>query len=284
MFLRLSLAIGLVAAATLGASAQSATESWRLGGLKMPESVIFDTANNRLIVTNMVTFGPDGGADGYLSLVSPDGKLVTEQWTTGLTDPKGMAIVGDSLFVADSNGLVEIKLSDGSIVTTHALEGAMFPNDVTSDGTDIYVSDLMGSAIYKLAGGTVEKWLADEQLATPNGLFIDGKTLIVGSMGTGMKPDFTFDSKGGLQAVDLATKAITPLTGAMEIALTDGVARLGDSLVFDDNPAGTILSYADDKVTTLTTLAPGAADLWVEGKVVYVPLTQTGELVALTVE
>lgn len=284
MFLRLSLAIGLVAATTFGAAAQTATESWRLGGLKMPESVIFDKANNRLIVGNMVSFGPDGGADGYLSIVSPDGKLTTEQWTTGLTDPKGMAIVGDSLFVADSNGLVEIKLSDGSIVATHALEGAMFPNDVTTDGTDVYVSDLMGSAIYKVSGGTAEKWLADEKLATPNGLFIDGKTLIVGSMGTGMKPDFTFDSKGGLQAVDLATKAITPLTGAMGVALTDGVARLGDSLVFDDNPAGTILTYADDKVTTLTTLAPGAADLWVEGKVIYVPLTQTGELVALTVE
>ena len=250
----------------------------------MPESVIFDKANDRLIVGNMATFGPDGGADGYLSIVSPDGKLVTEQWTSGLTDPKGMAIVGDSLFVADSNGLVEIKLADGSIVTTHALEGAMFPNDVTSDGADVYVSDLMGSAIYKLSGGAVEKWLADEKLATPNGLFIDGKTLIVGSMGTGMKPDFSFDSKGGLQAVDLGTKAITPLSGAMGVALTDGVARLGDSLVFDDNPAGTILTYADDKVTTLTTLAPGAADLWVEGKVVYVPLTQTGELVALTVE
>lgn len=284
MFLRLSLAIGLVAATILGASAQSATESWRLGGLKTPESVIFDQANNRLIVGNMVTFGPDGGADGYLSIVSPDGKLVTEQWTTGLSDPKGMAIVGDSLFVADSNGLVEVRLTDGSIVTTHALDGAMFPNDVTTDGTDVYVSDLMGSAIFKLAGGTVEKWLTDEKLATPNGLFIDGKTLIVGSMGTGMKPDFTFDTKGGLQAVDLATKAITPLTGAMGIALTDGVARLGDNLVFDDNPAGTILAYAADKVTTLTTLAPGAADLWAEGNVLYVPLTQTGELVALTVE
>lgn len=284
MLLRLSLAIGLMAAGTLTASAQTATESWRLGGLKMPESVIFDTANNRLIVGNMVTFGPDGGADGYLSIVSPEGKLVTEQWTTGLSDPKGMAIVGDSLLVADTTGLVEIKLADGSVVATHALEGAMLPNDVTTDGTAVYVSDLMGSAIYKVTGGVAEKWLADEKLATPNGLFVDGATLIVGSMGTGMKPDFTFDTRGGLQAVDLATKAITPLAGGMEIALTDGVARVGNALVFDDNPAGTILAYADDKVTTITTLSPGAADLWAEGNVVYVPLTQTGELVALKLE
>jgi len=284
MLLRLSLAIGLLAAGTLSASAEGATESWRLGGLKMPESVIFDKANNRLIVGNMVTFGPDGGADGYLSIVSPDGKLVTEQWAVGLSDPKGMAIVGDTLFVADITGLVEVKLADGSIVATHALEGALFPNDVATDGTAVYVSDLMGSAIYKVTGGVAEKWLTDEKLAAPNGLFIDGAALVVGSMGTGMKPDFTFDAKGGLQAVDLATKAITPFAGAMGVALTDGVARVGDALVFDDNPAGTVLSYAGDKLTTLATLAPGAADLWAEGNVIYVPMTQTGELVALTVE
>lgn len=284
MLFRLSLAIGLLAAGTLAASAQSATETWRLSGLKMPELVIFDTANNRLIVGNMVTFGPDGGADGYLSIVSPEGQLVTEQWATGLSDPKGMAIVGDSLFVADNNGLVEIKLTDGSIVATHTLEGAMFPNDVTTDGTAVYVSDLMGSAIYKVTGGVAEKWLTDATLATPNGVFVDGNALIVGSMGTGMKPDFTFDTKGGLQSVDLATKAITPLDGAMGLSLTDGVARVGDVLVFDDNPAGTILAYANGKATPIATLSPGAADLWAEGNMVFVPLTQTGELVALKVE
>ncbi len=284
MLLRTGLALGLLLAASTTAMAQGVTETWRLAGLKMPESVIFDKANDRLIVGNMVTFGPDGGADGYLSIVSPDGKLVTEQWTTGLTDPKGMAIVGDKLYVADTNGLVEIGLGDGKVLQTIALEGAMFPNDVTTDGTDVYVSDLMGSAIYKVSGSTAEQWLQDEKLATPNGLFIDGGALIVGSMGTGMKPDFTFDTKGGLQSVDLASKAITVLDGAMGNSLTDGVAKVGDALIYDDNPAGAINSYSGGTVTTLVTLAPGAADLWAEGNVVYVPMTQTGELVALTVE
>ena len=98
MLSRTGLALGLLLAASTAAMAQNATETWRLGGLKMPESVIFDQANDRLIVGNMATFGPDGGADGYLSIVSPDGKLVTEQWATGLNDPKGMAIVGDKLY------------------------------------------------------------------------------------------------------------------------------------------------------------------------------------------
>lgn len=284
MLLRSGLALGLLLAASTTAMAQSATETWRLAGLKMPESVIFDKANNRLIVGNMVTFGPDGGADGYLSIVSPDGKLVTEQWATGLTDPKGMAIVGDKLYVADVNGLVEIGLADGKLLSTVPLEGAMFPNDVTTDGTSIYVSDLMGQAIYKVAGGVAEQWLKDEKLAAPNGLYVDGTALIVGSMGTGMKPDFTFETKGGLQSVDLASKAITVPEGAMGNSLTDGVAKVGEAFVYDDNPAGAINSYAAGKVTTLATLSPGAADLWAEGNVVYVPLTQTGELVALTVQ
>ena len=284
MFLRASLALGLIAAATLPASAQSATETWKLSGLKSPESVIFDKANNRLIVGNMATFGPDGGADGYLSIVSPDGKLVTEQWTTGLSDPKGMAIVGDTLYVADSNGLVAIGLADGAIKATHPLDGAQFPNDVATDGSAIYVSDLMGSAIYRFADGKAEQWLVDPGLATPNGLFVDGSALIVGSMGTGMKPDFTFETKGGIQSVDLASKAIAPLDGGMGVALTDGVARVGDSLVFDDNPAGTLYAWANGTATAIATLAPGAADLWAEGNVVYVPMTQTGELIALTLE
>jgi hypothetical protein len=264
MLQKLSLAAGLVLACIPSAMADGATEAWRLGGLKSPESVIFDKANNRLIVGNMVTFGPDGGADGYLSIVSPDGKLVTEQWAKGLSDPKGMAIVGDSLFVADSTGLVEIKLADGSVVATLALEGAQFPNDVTTDGTSVYVSDMMGSAIYKVTGGVVEKWLSD------------------GSMGTGMKPDFSFETRGGLQAVDLASKAITQI--AMDTAYTDGVAKLGDKLIYDDNPAGAVLAFADGKVSPLSTLSPGSADLWAEGDMIYVPLTQTGELVALKVE
>ena len=274
-------AIALMAAS--GAHAQSATEAWRLSGLKMPESVIADAANDRLIVGNMATFGPDGGADGYLSIVSTDGKLVTEKWASGLSDPKGMAIVGTSLFVVDPTGLVEISLADGSTIRTIALEGAVFPNDATTDGSAVYVSDFMGNAIYKVVDGKAEKWLADEKLQTPNGLLIDGGALIVGSMGAGMKPDFTFETKGGLQSVDLATKAITP-TETLGSAMVDGVAKVGSALVYDDNPAGTVISWADGKATTLATLSPGAADLFAEGDMVYVPLTQTGELVALKLE
>lgn len=281
----IALACAAALAAT-GAEAQSATEVWRLGGFAMPESVIFDADNNRLIVGNMVTFGPDGGADGYLSIVSPEGEMVTERWATGLKDPKGMAILGDKLFVADLDGLAEINLGDGTLITVHALEGAQFPNDVATDGDSVFVSDFFGQAIYRVSNGSVEQWLASEELQTPNGLFVDGDRLIVGAMGTGMKPDFSFETIGGLLAVDLGSKAISALEGATAMAMTDGVARMGDWLIFDDNPSGTIYAYAEAEGTAsaVATIAPGAADLSVEGDMIYVPMTQTGELVALRVE
>ncbi|MDB5539843.1 MAG: hypothetical protein JWQ89_1570 [Devosia sp.] len=281
MLIRTSVALGLVLAGTMTAAAQTATEAWRLGGLKTPESVIFDKANNRLIVGNIGAFGD---ADGYLSTVSPDGKLVNEQWVTGLTDPKGMAIIGDNLFIADATGLVEVKLTDGSIVTTHPLEGAQLLNDVATDGSTLYVTDTFGQSIYRVEGGKAEKWLTDDKLLAPNGVFMDGDKLLIGGLGAGIKPDFSVTGKGGLVAVDLASKAITAMAGATGLSMSDGVAKLGNTVVFDDNPTGTIYGYADGKATPITTLGAGTADLWVDGDMLYVPLMQTGELVALKLE
>jgi len=287
MHMRTSLAVALCLGTLTCAGAvqaQTATETWRLSGFKFPESVILDKANNRLIVSNMATFGAEAGADGYLSVVSPAGKLVTEQWVSGLHDPKGMAIIGESLFVADSDGLVEIGLGDGAIANVYPAPEAKLLNDVATDGTDVYVSDLVGQSIYRLSNGSIENWLSTEDLHYPNGLLFDDDRLILGSMGIGMQPDFSFTTKGGLQLVDIASKGVVQFAGASELSQTDGVARIGDWLIFDDNPAGVIYAYADDKAVPIATLVPGTADLYAEGNMLYVPLTQTGELVALKVE
>lgn len=267
------------------AAAQQGSEVWRLGGFKTPESVLQDPANDRIIVGNMVTFGPDGGTDGYLSLVSLDGKLLEEKWVTGLMDPKGMGIVGDKLFVADMNGLVEISLADGSIVKTHTLEGAMFPNDVAvADNGDVYVSDMMGSAIYKVSGGSIERWV-DVAPVAPNGLIVLDDKLIIGSIGEGLKPDFSTDKKGGLLSVDLASKAVTPLEGATEIGMVDGVGLLNDSIVFNDNPSGTIYAYRfGEPAKVLVQVPQGSADLSVNGDMIYSPQMQAGEIVAVQVK
>ena len=281
---RLAILCAALAAGLGSAPALELTEEWRLGGFKSPESVIVDTANNRIIIGNMGTFGPDAGADGYLSLVSMEGELVESEWVTGLADPKGMAIVDGMLYVADSTGLVQVSIGDAAIVSTVPLEGAVFPNDAAADaGGAVYVSDLMGEAIYKVHDGVAERWLTDEALTLPNGLYVDGGRIVVGSMGRGMRPDFSTEAPGGLITVEISSKQVAAIAGASDLGGLDGVGKIGDTLITNVNSSGTLYGYVEGGTAeSLIVLTPGAADLYTEGDRVLVPVIGSGELIALS--
>lgn len=276
----------LMVTASTSVFADEFTENWRLSGFETPESALYDAANDRIIVSNIAGFGPDTGMDGYLSLVSTDGELLEQKWATGLMDPKGMAIVGDRLYVADAIGLQEINLSDGALVQTITLEGAMFPNDVTADADgSVYVSDMFGEAIYKVSNGKAEKWLTDAALTLPNGLLVDGDRLIVGSMGANLNMEtFSAEIPGGIILVDLATGDVTPVDNASGLGGLDGVARIGDMILVNDNPTGTIYAWgegsfpADDALV----ISPGTADMSAYGTTLLVPMLNDGELISLS--
>lgn len=271
---------GLAITPALG---QQLVETWRLDGFSLPESVIHDTANDRIVIGNMVAMGAEAGEDGYLSLVSTDGELVEDQWVTGLQDPRGMAIVGDRLFVADNMGFHIVSLADGSLVETVVMEGAAFPNDVTADADGaVYISDMFAQTLWRYADGQAAVWFGpDEALTLPNGLLVHDSQIIVGSMGDDMAPDFTFGVPGGLYAVDIASLAVTPLQGATDIGAIDGVAAIGDTIIFNDNPTGAIYGWSDGgEAMELANVGPGGADLSAYGSIVLVPQLQTGELIA----
>ncbi|TIX83754.1 MAG: hypothetical protein E5V21_06215, partial [Mesorhizobium sp.] len=96
-------------------SPATAEEVWSLDGLKAPESVLFDTKRNVFYVSNIV--GEPAGKDGvgYLSKVSPDGKLQTAEWVTGFNAPKGLVMQGDTLFVTDIDRLMAVNVESGQI-------------------------------------------------------------------------------------------------------------------------------------------------------------------------
>lgn len=283
------LGAGLVLAlASPAALADGFVENWRLSGFETPESALYDPGNDRIIVSNIAGFGPDTGMDGYLSLVSTDGELIEQKWVAGLMDPKGMAILGDHLYVADAIGLHEISLADGSLIQTIALEGAQFPNDVTvDDNGNIYVSDMFGEAIFKVADGVAENWLTDPALTLPNGLLADGGNLVVGSMGANMNFEtFQTESPGGIILVDIETGEVTPVEKASGLGGLDGVAKIGDMFLVNDNPTGTIYAWgygtrpADDAIV----ISPGTADMSAYGNTILVPMLNDGELISMTFE
>ncbi|WP_425033568.1 SMP-30/gluconolactonase/LRE family protein [Pelagibacterium sp.] len=283
----LSLALLAACAAStfaLPALSMELTETWRLEGLQMPESVIYDAANDRIIVGNMVAMGAEAGENGYLSLVSPDGEMVEEQWVTGLQDPRGMAIVGEQLFVADNMGFHIISLADGALVETVTMEGAAFPNDVTADqGGNVYISDMFNQTIWRYAGGEASIWFGpDEGMTFPNGLLAHDGQVIVGSMGADMGENFTFGVPGGLYGVDMDGTGVTPLDGATEIGAIDGVAVIGDTIIFNDNPTGAIYGWQDGETVELANVGSGGADISAYDSTVLVPHLQQGALIAFS--
>lgn len=146
--------------------------------LKVPESVLFDAANQVLYVSNID--GDPGQKDGNGSIgkVGLDGKVIASEWVKGLHAPKGMAIVKDQLWVADVDEVVSIDLKSGAIKQRLKIEGAKFQNDVAADANGaLYVSDSETKMVHKIEKNKPSVYL--ENLQGPNGLLVHNKELYV---------------------------------------------------------------------------------------------------------
>lgn len=120
-------------------------------GLATPESVLWDAARNVWYVSNINGQPPAKDDNGYILRVGPDGAMLDSlPFINGADDdvtlhaPKGIALVGDTLWVADIDAVRGFNVTSGTEVATVDLAPmqATFLNDVAvgSDGT-IYITD-----------------------------------------------------------------------------------------------------------------------------------------------
>jgi glucose/arabinose dehydrogenase len=171
---------------TLSASAQQhkLEKQWETDStLKVPESVLFDAANNVLYVANID--GEPAGKDGKGSIgkVGTDGKIIATDWVGGLNAPKGMALVKNTLWVADVDEVVAIDIKTGQVSSRVKIDGAKFLNDVTADASGaVYVSDSETKMVHKVENGKATVYL--QGLQGPNGLLMHNKELYVLDNGT----------------------------------------------------------------------------------------------------
>src|SRR6478735_4201805 len=128
--------------------------------LKVPESVLYSKADKLLYISNIDGKPDEKDGKGSISKLGLDGKMIQADWVTGLNAPKGMAISGNSLWVADVDRMVEIDIQTGKIKRTISIEGSEFLNDVTAaPNGKIYVSDSKGKVIYRLSNLTPSVYL-----------------------------------------------------------------------------------------------------------------------------
>jgi len=264
------------------AAVPAAAQDWRTAGFSTPESVAYDEANDRLIVSNIVGDAMQADGSGTLSLVGTDGTMIDADWVSGLDAPKGSAIAGDTLYVADLTRLRIVDLATGEYETVD-VAGSSFLNDVAVDADGaVYITDTFANSIYRYADGAAELWVQDAALMTPNGLLVDGGTLHVASIG--IFAENPADNKpGGMYEIDLATKAITKNETAGDFGALDGIVKIGEDLYISDFMGGGIYRLAPGGTPEkITTLAMGSADIGSDGTSIYVPMMMEGELVKVT--
>lgn len=283
-------AAGLLLSASLVQAHTVATKKWTLGGFAHPESVDLDLAHGVLYVTSIGGGPLDKDGNGYISKVSKDGKMLEQNWITGLNGPKGMVMNGFKLYVSDIDQLVEIDTRTGKVVAKYDAVGAKFLNDTAVDAEgNVYVSDIAKSTIWQLKDGKMAIWYEKPGMQNPNGLrVIRGDKLLVAGFGTGMHDDGAMDTKGNLLVIDLKTKDLTNLGGGQGIGALDGLERNGrDGFYATDFNAGALYNInRDGSFETVLDSKAGSADMdqFNNGHTVVIPQMLENEVEGYSVK
>jgi sugar lactone lactonase YvrE len=184
-----------VGGATPAASPTTATKVGETDGMKTPESVRYDPELDLFYVSNINGNPSLHDDNGFIAVVRADStgaatKLLVEGGKRGATldAPKGLALVGDTLWVADINHVRGFNRRTGAPIADIDLSSqkATLLNDITVDGAGaIYVTDtgIMVDAkgaishpgvdrIFKITGRTAVAFTPDS-LNAPNGIAWD---------------------------------------------------------------------------------------------------------------
>lgn len=176
--------IGLILIAVLHAPVVMAFE---VTGLATPESFIVDRRSGDYFISNINGAPTEKDNNGFITRVDAAGKVVALKFIDGtkgapLHAPKGLAIVGDYLFVTDIDHVKGYDKESGRLRfdLDFTPYGASFLNDLTRDKDgNLYVSDMMSNFIAKIEpvrSYAISIVAKGAQLGQPNGLAIDAKT------------------------------------------------------------------------------------------------------------
>jgi sugar lactone lactonase YvrE len=218
--------------------------------LLTPESVCYDPATGVLYVANINGKPTEKDGNGFISVLSIDGKITELRWVTGLNAPKGMGIFNGKLYVTDIDRVAVINIKSKTIEKFYEFPEAKFLNDIAIDiyGT-VYISDMMSTRIYRISEDKAEVWLDNKVLTSPNGLFVENDELIVGCE--------------KIVLANIKNKKI--LTWLEDTGGIDGLEAVGDGrYIFSDWSGSVYLVGSDKKIEKILDTTPAginAADI-----------------------
>jgi sugar lactone lactonase YvrE len=174
----------------------------KLEGFKNPESARYDAELDVWYVSNVNGDPLAKDGNGFISRLKGDETVDSMEFIAGgrngvtLNGPKGLALSGDTLWVADIDAVRAFDRKTGKPLTSIDLKGrAKFLNDAAAGPDGIYFTDSGfgpdakgGMAhqgpdqIFRVSGGKAAVAIRSKGLAAPNGIAWDtaGKRFLVG--------------------------------------------------------------------------------------------------------
>jgi sugar lactone lactonase YvrE len=236
-------------------------------GFTGPEAVRYDADQDIYFVSN---FGRGSSSaednNGFISRMHPDGTLEKLDFIAGgvagviLHAPRGMTIVGDSLWVADADAVRVFHRRTGLPLATARFTDfdIGFLNDVAPGPDGVYVTDTGMNRIYRIAGGAVSLALADSGLGSPNGITWDrnsGRFIVV-----------PFGGATAIRAWRPGSSMITDV-GRSGGAMFDGVEVLADGRILVASQADSSLHlFTQGRGRAILRTAGRPADIAVDTK------------------
>lgn len=224
-------------------------------GFATPESVLHDAEADVYLVSNINGAPLDEDDDGFISRLSPDGEVLELRWIDGASDdvtldaPKGMALQGSTLYVADITCIRMFDRTTGEPTGEACPPEATFLNDVapapdgvsvffTDSGLDASFSPTGSDAVYRLSDdGRITVMARDPGLGAPNGVTVGSRGVFVATFMSGEV--FALDAEGS------RTDVIPPSESQYDgiEAMPDGgflVSSWGDQAVYRVGGDGSI--------------------------------------------
>jgi sugar lactone lactonase YvrE len=187
------------------ASAGTAASDFTVAGVGFatPESVLHDAQADVYLVSNINGAPVEKDDNGFVSRLSPDGTVLELKWIDGtaqgvtLHAPKGMALQGSTLYVADIDCIRMFDRTSGMPTGEVCPTGATFLNDVAPapDGVSVFFTDSgldatfapSGTdAVYRLSDGSrITVISRSPTLGAPNGVSVGTRGILVATFGSG---------------------------------------------------------------------------------------------------
>jgi hypothetical protein len=189
-----------------------------------PESVVFDPQQNRYLISN--------AGNGTIIQRSSIGTLST--FASGLNSPKGMVIVGTTVYVTDVNRIKAYSLANGQQVLNRPISGSVFLNDIAYDGNRyLYFTDMNTDKIFRMDILNQSFFpFISSGINAPNGIYYDASVqrLILVS----------FRSNSPIQSVNVGNQQLSTL-------MTTSLSNL-DGITMDDSGNVYVSSWGTNSV------------------------------------